>query len=161
MRLVGEHGQIRKLLLIDIKIRDIETFINFKRARAQLRRVISKARQDSWDDYVGSIDSTTKSAEVWRKIRGIDKRAAPMRKVVLKEGNQYFYDEFQIANKCAKYYSNLSSAECNSHVISVRDNLQYSQVDNYNKGFSMHELRQALDHSKSSSPGPDFVPVDF
>ena len=39
--------------------------------------------------------------------------------------------------------------------------LQYSQVLDYNKKFTRHELRQAFDCSKSSSPGPDFVLVDF
>ena len=147
------------------KKRDMETFIIFKKARALLRRVISQARQDSWDKYVDSIDSTTKSAEVWKRIKAIDNRVAPVRRMVLKEGNKYIYDEFEIANSFAKHYSKICTTDSNivsgAAGVVVGVEFQYSQVQNYNKDFSMHELRQALDCTRSSSPGPDFVPIDF
>ena len=42
------------------------------------------------------------------KIKAIDKSGTPSKKIVLKEGGQYIYDELQIANSFAKHYSKIS-----------------------------------------------------
>ena len=80
------------------KKRDQISFISFKRARAQLRIVIRKARQDSWDNYVSSINSSTKSSEVWKKIKAIDRKSQSPKKIVLKKDNDYIYDDIEVAD---------------------------------------------------------------
>ena len=79
--------------------------------------------------------------------------------------NTYIYDDCQIAAGLASYYSNLCSDVLGGRVgavdVGVQANFLYSQEKEYNKHFTMHELRQALDYSKTSAPVPDFIQAEF
>ena len=71
---------------------------------------------------------------------------------MLKDNNTYIYDDCQIAAKFASYYSNLGSEVLGGGAgavdVCVQANFLYSQEKEYSKDFTMHELWQALDHSK-------------
>ena len=145
--------------------RTINNFIAFKKARARLRRTIVLARQESWDSYVGSINSATKTSEVWRKIRIIDKKPPPAKRIVIKDNDKYIHKEEEVANLFALHYSSLGLTEdvpeCCASSRGDAEEFEYSQLEEYNRDFTMSEFRQALTLTKSSAPGPDYIPADF
>ena len=143
--------------------RSEETFIIFKKTRACMRRAILEARKESWNAYVSEINSTTKSSEVWRKIKVIDKGQVGSINIVLKVEKTIIHDKQEVSDKFAEHFSKLgeSAPDITADMLAVTSNLHYSQSEYYNSDFTMKELIGVLKRAKSSSPGPDFVPVDF
>ena len=48
-----------------------ENLVNFKKYRAISRKTIKDSKKQSWLRYVTTLNSSTPSAEVWKKIRTI------------------------------------------------------------------------------------------
>ena len=87
-----------------------------------------------------------------------------MKKVVLKINNSYLHNEKEIAECFAKHFSRFNrNVQLYVEVtnMGVSSDLHYSQVEVYNRNFTLEELKQALSHTNSSAPGPDFIPADF
>ncbi|KAK3877973.1 hypothetical protein Pcinc_017375 [Petrolisthes cinctipes] len=57
---------------------------NFRRARAQARRVLKEARHASWKAYVSSINTKTPLTQVFRRVRKMAGKFSPSTPPVLK-----------------------------------------------------------------------------
>ena len=140
--------------------------ISYNRARARAKYIKKKARKESWQNYVSTINIKTPMSKIWsrmRKMRGIYKS---IQNPILKDQNEMKSDPTQVAEILANHYENVSSSqrycdkfrriqiqqENNEHNFKTKANHSYNIQFNYN------ELASALKNSKESAPGNDQIP---
>lgn len=140
------------------------SFIQFKKARAQARRLIRERKAEYWRNYVSTVNSNTPVAEVWRKIRGIQGKnlSSP---IFLSIDSELTADADAVAEKLADSFTIAEDAFDGKFLQSRRQeeaNKLYfdsstDEVIDYNLPFSMWELEFSLKLCKGLSPGPDNV----
>ena len=143
----------------------LPALLDFKRAHANLRRTIRKAKRDSWCSFVSSINSLTPASSVWKRIRKIAGKHLPQPSPVLSIGTQSVADPLQVAECLASHFSQISTG---SHLppqfqsFKVRSTLSpvtftLSSIEPYNAPFTLHELHAALSFCQDTSAGPDHI----
>lgn len=141
-------------------------YINFKKKRAEARKIIKTAKKCSWESYCSSITSKTSPSEVWNKVKSISKANCF-------RGIQTLVD---VDKKCA--ISDKEKAELLAKSFAkVSSNLNYDpeflcekeQVENdlvikddniglpINDKFTLEELNYAIDRAKCTTPGDDGI----
>ena len=108
--------------------------------------MISDARRESWNKYVSSINSSTNSGEVWRKIKTTDKGHNGVKKIILKVGNSIIHSNDQVAEHFAMYFANIgvSTPDITRGIVDDGITVNYSQVEDYNKNFTTKILKKCL-----------------
>ena len=86
-------------------------FIAFKLARAVARRVIRKAKKESWRRYVSSITQWTPVTAIWKKIHKIAGKYVRDKAPVILHDGQLIADTKEVANILAEHFSKISRAE--------------------------------------------------
>ena len=143
---------------------------NYKRIRALFQRAQKDAQASSWKKYVSTINSTTESGKVWKKISKIKGKYSPKPPPTLKINGQVISQPKEVASKLAEHYAtasvktkNLYSLEYNQ-ARTKRRKAPFSRrggghPDNecLNASFSLRELETQLEQCKDSAPGPDGI----
>jgi len=95
-------------------IKKIASFPNFNRiqaAQAKVRRIIRKAKRESWQNYCSRIGRATPVGEIWGMIRSM----RGMRKVwqypVLKRGEETAASDGERAERMAKARTEIHSSD--------------------------------------------------
>ncbi|GBO37413.1 putative RNA-directed DNA polymerase from transposon X-element, partial [Araneus ventricosus] len=141
-------------------------FIAFKHAKAVARRVRRQSQRESFRKYVNSIKSNITSKELWRKVRKILGTIDMGKSLsVLNCNGQIISRIKDIANVLGKTFAEVSSDEFYPQDFIVykrqEERVEYkfesSSNDIYNTDFTIHELRDALNNSHPTSPGPDGI----
>uniref|UniRef100_A0A8C6KLW6 Reverse transcriptase domain-containing protein n=1 Tax=Nothobranchius furzeri TaxID=105023 RepID=A0A8C6KLW6_NOTFU len=152
------------------KTHNMENLLNYKKLQAEVRRVVKKAKRESWRNFCGKIGRTTPISNVWgmiRKMKGIRKEWSYP---VLKVG-----DEFAVTNEekvevlvktFVKFHStdNLSEERRGRREVTIRKyEIQGGggEEDNINSTmdmpFSLFELERALATTGMTSPRKDQI----
>ena len=141
---------------------DMRLWCDFKRAQAKFRYIVKNAKKKSWMSFVSTINKNTKSRDVWRKVGQIRGKSANS-KIKLKINNRQLTETLDIVEAFAEDFSTRGHASKGTQqqfkVIRAAENTQQKMW--YNEPFNMTELREALHNSRSTSPGPDDIPVDL
>nr|CAH7714757.1 unnamed protein product [Callosobruchus chinensis] len=143
--------------------------IEFKKLRANARKLINEAQKRSWESYVSSITSETPIREMWRKINIISGRKQFRYPSALKLPGSVIEDTPGICNALADQFERASStanyeeAFQRVKLTSEEEGLDFhSSVSlSYNSPFSYEEFEFALENSKDSAPGLDTVPYYY
>ena len=141
----------------------------FRLLRAEARRVVRRAKRDSWRDYVSRPNSQTPLKKVWGMVRRISGKPSPITLNHLKVNGTTVESPQDIANTLGSTLSYNSSTAHYTDTFkqykSVQERRPVSfQSDNsepYNACFSMAELTDALRKAHDSAAGPDQVHYQF
>ena len=146
-----------------------ENFVLYKKARARARRVIRKAKRDSWRSFVSTITYRTPGSQVWATVNRINGKFKSHRIPVLLDNNQFIDQPRDIANTLARRFAHSSSsANYDPRFLPIKESAELTplpfateDIFDYNRPFSMHELERALGACKGTSAGPDEIHYDM
>ncbi|MEL6986791.1 MAG: reverse transcriptase domain-containing protein [Bacteroidota bacterium] len=138
--------------------------IEFKKARANFRRVIKTARKDSWSNFVSSINSKTPLSLVWKKVRKISGKYTPPQPPVLKINGTNVADNQIVADTLANHFASVSKKDEGRPNANYRRreeqkplNFNSNSEERYNLPFTQQEFDSSISSSKDSAPGPDNI----
>ncbi|GBM36072.1 hypothetical protein AVEN_221236-1 [Araneus ventricosus] len=142
-----------------------ENFINFKKTRAESRRIQRRNRRTSWRKFVSSITSTISSRQLWTKVKkaaGVSNSNAIS---VLIHNGQTISSLKGIADSIASTLAHTSSSQnyppqiLNNKINPEKQKLNFDSRTNfsYNSSFSFLEFQSCLASVHDSSPGPDSI----
>ena len=143
---------------------NISDKIEWKKNRAIATKTFREAKQESWRDYVSTLNVGTMSSEVWKtinKIRGRNTREM----LILRSGSVYYTEREEIAEKLAETFAKISSEENYNptflrYKIAAEQtslNFKSTNTEPYNNPFTMQELKHAINTNTDSAPGPDGI----
>ena len=150
------------------RLKTEENKIEFKRRRAISRKIIKLSRRNSWIEFTSSLNYSTPSSEVWRKINMIEGNSTSTRIMALqKTDGSTSSDSTEIANELAdNYASNSSNANYAPNFIPFKietENYIDQRIDEnqnlvLNTPLLLSEVTSTLNQCKNTSPGPDNIP---
>ena len=144
--------------------------IEYRKAKAKTRRVLRNAQLCSWHDLLSLFTYRTPMTKLWDILRKFSHKTRRLRpQPILVQGNDIIDDPYDVANVFGRFFAELSSRENYppsflDHERELANNLPdfgHGNAEEYNKVFSLRELRDAIKQSGSTSVGPDQLHYDF
>lgn len=134
--------------------------------RNECRQIIRKAKQESWESFLDSINSNQSPAEIWGRVNALNgkRRFAGM---AIRNAGVITREPSIVADKLAEYFEDLSALHRYKNTFS-RKNIVPDPIENFtipidsgpttiNQPFSMAEFNHALASGKGNSAGPDDI----
>ena len=87
---------------------NINKLRSFQRRRAIKQRTFRKARKDTWNKFVNSLNSRTPTKKVWEKFRKVNGNYKPRRIPPIEKGGSIISTPTEIAETFADHYTNIS-----------------------------------------------------
>jgi hypothetical protein len=123
--------------------------------------MLRKARRESWEEFVGSINERTSSQEMWDKIRQLSGKRKTLQ---IKNGRTITNPK-----EMAKQYAETSSddhytqtfKESKKKAEEAGITIDLNNEESYNDQLNEEELDTALSTCTVSSPGPDEIHYAF
>ncbi|KAI5750160.1 hypothetical protein M8J76_013272 [Diaphorina citri] len=142
--------------------------IAFMRARAVARKMLKTKKRKSWSDFVGSIDHSMSSGEVFHKMGKLRSKYSPRSISAIQDRNNpslLLYDSQSIANTLGAQFASVSSdANYSADFLSFKAasesspiDFDYSKTDEFNCPFSYKEMMNSLLSCGSKAAGPDGI----
>ena len=174
MEIVRKQSRTIKKLYIDTKNNTLENRIEFKYLKAIAKKTIKVTKQNSWQEYLNTINVHTPAKEVWRKIKAIEgqNKFQPITGIY-NQDNILTNNQQEIANILANSFtSNSSNSNYDPDFLKYKETIESlpgsdNNMDNspnndlLNEDTTLQELRNTLQSSKNTSPGPDNIPNCF
>ncbi|GBM97109.1 putative RNA-directed DNA polymerase from transposon X-element, partial [Araneus ventricosus] len=140
-------------------------FVNFKKTKAEFRKIQRRSQRESWRKFVSIINSKISSRQLWNKVKkasGVCRSNAIS--VLIDKGNT-ISNLKDIANSIASALAHTSSNQIYSSSIlnnkkkAEKQKLNFISRTNqpYNCDFSFMEFQSSLSNVHDSSPGPDKI----
>lgn len=159
-----------KSLKILRKTHNVENLLKYKKLQAEVRRVVKKAKRESWRNFCGKIGRTTPISNVWGMIRKMKGLRREWNFPVLKVGDELAITNNEKVEVLVKTFVKIHSTDNLSEERRERreatrrknemeeggceeDNIK-STMDMF---FSLFELERALAKTGMTSPGKDQV----
>lgn len=162
-----------KTLYLYKKNKTQDNFIELKKLRAKTKFLIKKSKQISWNNYTSSINSQTKTSQIWNKIRSL-KGLNRNNEIIIKNNNEIVTEQEEVAKLLGQYfYENFSDNIYDSKFLlgvkaqteknPITSNINPNNLDQVilNSPITIEEMNQNLNKCKSKSPGPDEIPFIF
>ncbi|GBN74711.1 putative RNA-directed DNA polymerase from transposon X-element [Araneus ventricosus] len=142
-----------------------ENFINFKKTRAESRRIQRRSRRASWRKFISSITSTISSRHLWTKVKRASGVFNSNAISVIIHNGQTISSLKGIADSIASTLSRTSSSQnypqqvLNHKINTEKQKLNFNSRTNfsYNSSFSFLEFQSCLASVHDSSLGPDSI----
>lgn len=136
-----------------------ENLISFKNIKSEGRRTRRRAKRESWQRYVSSINSYTDERKAWNRVNKIKGRETHPLPLVDTQGDTL---EDQ-ANSLGAHFEHISSSSHYSdtflryqrRVERLPLHRKGNKNEPYNRPFNMAELQAALKCCNKSAPGKD------
>ena len=133
--------------------------------RAKARRIIKSCKRRSWHEYVSRLNTRTPTKKVWDMVRRISGKHKAPKVCHLDDNGTKITDTIEIANKLGQTLANNSSSthytpkfqKYKKQQEKKKLNFKSNNQENYNRPFSLRELKQALKKAHDTSPGPDKI----
>ena len=162
---VKESNQQREVLYQRYRRnRTMHNLIQWKRKRAEHKKLVKESKRTSWREFVGSINYQTPSSALYQKMRRI--KGTAQRKVnILHENGQSYSSIPEIAEKLAQTFCAVSGNDNytndfmthKTHIEAQHIDFTSSNSETYNKPFTVEKLNHCLRHTRDTSPGIDQV----
>lgn len=144
--------------------RNSEAHSAFKIARRAAKTAIMQAKQDSWNQFISSINPESSSKELWDKIHILNGNKSKQ-SIKLRIHNQITDNPSLISEHFADHFAQTSSSsnysdQFLSHKTACESsppNFDSDNTQDYNQDFSLAELEWALHRVRGSSAGPDNI----
>ena len=155
----------RKSLKIFKKYPTNENCVKYKIAYAKARRIIRRAKRDSWREYVSRLNARTPIKKTWDMIRKISGKfsSSPVNYLETERGKASSTKE--IADALGASFAQISSSEnCTDSFRRFKEqaerrifNFDSSNEEDYNLPFTIKELDESLSGAKDTAAGPDNI----
>lgn len=138
-----------------------ENLENFKRTKSQGRRTRRKARRESWQDFLSSINSYTDESKVWNRVnrvRGHDTVSLPLVNTQgdsMKDQADLLGAHFERISSSSHYSQAFKRYKAAIEVQKLERKSTGSEA--YNQPFSLAEMYASLSSCNKSAPGPDRI----
>jgi len=144
--------------------RSVQNVINWKKARAEHKKLVKEHKEESWKQMAQSFNQNTPMNKVWENIRRINGKRAKKINILCTDGNQ-LTTKREIAEKLAETFAEISTDDhycaefrhIKYHEESQPIDLTSANDEYYNQDFSMPELERALESCSDTAPGLDNV----
>ncbi|XP_055924649.1 uncharacterized protein LOC129956736 [Argiope bruennichi] len=142
-----------------------ENLVAFKRARANARRIRRRSQKESWQSFISTITSNTSSAQLWKKVKAANGIYKEFAFPILNTETASYSSPLDIANVIGETFADVSSSVPNNPTFraikrqaeQVPLKFRTRRVLSYNYNFKILELRNALSHTRDTSPGVDGI----
>ncbi|MCP4262523.1 MAG: RNA-directed DNA polymerase [Planctomycetes bacterium] len=141
-------------------------FIAYKKAKAEARRTIKRAKRENWQRFVSTVNRNTPSSQVWSTINVLNNKYARPPITTLEVAGRVIDDPVEVAHNLADHFAKVSSSanydqrfRHHKRMAELQE-LDFAAEDvnsPYNKEFTMKELLLALKSCKGTSPGPSKI----
>jgi len=146
-----------------------ENLDKFRACRAKARHTIKDSKRNSWRSFVSKLNSKTKCKTVWNMIRKISGKNVNGPLKHLKKNGDKICNKKDIADLLADTFaSNSSTQNYGKEFQKIKRNSEKTQLkfqsdnmEEYNKTFSIQELKDSLKRSHNTAEGPDEVNYEF
>lgn len=146
--------------------------IEYKRRRAEARRVIKQAKKESWQKYCGTLGAQTPVGKMWGMIRRMAGINRGLSMPVLTEGDTEAISNGEKAELLGKTFQQVHSKNNISREGLARRNATLGKeghklkhnndnIDPINLFFSMKELKSAIRRGRHTAPGRDGLGYEF
>ncbi|XP_072395392.1 uncharacterized protein [Diabrotica undecimpunctata] len=155
--------QCKKALNKFRKTRTTTDLINFKKLRANSRRILKESKKSSWNQYVSSITKDTSPAQMWSKIRRMKGHNTSSKIAAISLQDHTVTDDQHIADIFASHFSDKSNIPnlSNNSDTNISSPKIFSNTSSMNLPFNLLELNEAISSLKNSAAGPDDIPSIF
>ena len=151
------------------RTKDLTDKVIYRRRTAKARFILKQTRRSSWREYVSSLNASSTSTQIWRRVRRISNRNAPQVVPTLKIQNRIILDSGEVAGVIANNLSDLTNGSRysphfrNLKAIAEAVTPDFSSINEeaYNDPILLEELEDALQQSNSNSLGNDEIPFDM
>ena len=160
----------RKSVLRQFNLRPTqENLSKFKIARAKARRTIKQSKRTSWRQYVSRLNSRSSVKKTWDMIRKINGKNSSLNVGHLNVGHDVVTFKADIADVLADTFAEKSSSSNYSTSFQkfkntkekTKLNFKSDNNEQYNKDFSLKELRKALKKCHDTAVGCDDIHYQF
>ena len=143
-----------------------ETLMSFRRTQAQVRRLFTRKKRESWTKDVSKLNTNTPIKHVWDRVRKISgKNVCPPKRYLNGKDGAPITDPKSIANEHAAAFTyNSSSAHYSARFQEIKEQDEKDWIDFtsdntevYNKPFRLRDLRRSILKAKPRAPGPDGI----
>lgn len=138
--------------------------INWKKARAEHRKLLKKHKQKQWRELASTFNKNTPLNKIYENIRKIKGREPRTIHILTDEG-RIFSKIPEIVNKLAQTFSKISNSDNYSTrfkqhkriVEATPFDFTSDNTESYNSIITINELENAIRSTRNTAPGPDQV----
>ena len=146
-----------------------ENLSKFKIARAKARRTIKQSKRASWRQYVSRLNSRSSVKKTWDMIRKINGKHCSLNVRHLNVGDDVVTSKADIADVLADTFAEKSSSlNYSTSFQKFKDtkektklNFKSNNNEQYNKDFTIKELKKALKKCHDTAVGCDDIHYQF
>ena len=137
-----------------------------KNAEKNSSKVIEKAKEASWRDFVSSINSDSTTQSVWSKISCLSGKYKPNKHAPFYDRGNLISDPKTKADLLANHYAKdfntpFPTKLGQSFLIPLSFALVDEEIEGYNSEISLYEISSNISNLKNSSPGADMFHNKF
>lgn len=141
-------------------------------AKVRASKVIRKAKRESWEHFVQSIDkNSTNMKELWSKVNALSGKSKGQKITLVKDENNTIESPKEVAEELAEYfykqsatsqYSKKFQKEKRGKEKRFKHNFNYENNSApYNRVFTLDELEMALKSADGKATGIDEISYDM
>jgi len=139
--------------------------ISLRRATAKAINIKNKAKKDSWNEYISTINSDTPMSKIWARVNKMSGKYPAHHPPCLEIGGVTVSDAADVADALGEHYATISSNDSYSprfQQIKTQQearhlNFQTNERYPYNDCITMTELEGTIKQVKKSAPGNDEI----
>ena len=133
----------------------------FKLLQAKAQKIIKQTKKFSWQNYVNKLNSSTKTNTVWKMIRKISEKiqSTPLKNLIKNKSEVINIKD--IADALAETFSANSSSNNKHKIENPKLSFKSNNAENYNRCFTLAELKEAIQKSHNTTDGPDEIHYEF
>ena len=141
-----------------MKTIDMNDFIEYKKLKALAQRTLRKAKSDYLKCFCSNLNFRTPTSKVWSKIKSITNSNSNINTShpIKNEAGLFINDSLVKCNLIADFFAEKLYDE-NLEVEYPNIPMQETHNEFLNERIEKHELIEAINTSKNSTPGPDNI----
>ncbi|XP_044220816.1 uncharacterized protein LOC122991683 isoform X2 [Thunnus albacares] len=164
-KIVKERNRALRLLR---RTHNVQNLIRYKQEQARVRKIICKAKRQSWQTFCNKIGRSTPVGEVWGMIRSMRGVRREWQYPVLKMGEETAVSDEEKAEMLAKAFTQIHSSDNltekgkrGREMTSLAHPGSLERRENTNSAmdapFTLEERKRAITKSGLTSPGKDEI----
>ena len=139
-----------------------DTLLLYKKAKAECRKVIKKAKRESWADFISTFNRYTPLSHLWKIFKAFKGRRTTTQKALsITIADKHITHPQEIVDTLANQYSDISSQLPNPIPSLLSHTEDSANSLDYNKPFTLSELQFAIQSTGNTSTGPDHIHYSF
>ena len=135
-----------------------ETLRGYRTASREAQKICRKAKRESFQNYVSSLEHNTPKKEVWRKIKAISRTYVPQSFPILDQ-DEIVIDMKQKANLFCSQFQSCATVGPHEMPNDLHETIQgaFNSLRDYNCDITEKEFLQAINRSRNTAPGRDGI----